>query len=376
MRKPCTRFFSLSRVTSAGAIMRSCSPCWSLLLLLLALALPLAARAQETYTSPVFQVTLQHPAGWRRIECYEEKYGGADGFFQLSALDGRGWTIEGACELQAGHHLRPYGSSPQLERWQVRGQEACVIWPSQDQAEDMMGQAALLVRYPQPVQIRGSVYYYFILEADKNHLQEIAQTLHFVGPSEGSTYTGLDMRHPKRWSLGVRRVEGSGPQETYTSPVFHVTLQYPVGWRQIEGYEERYGGDDGAEGFFQLSAMSGEGKTIEEACEWEAANFTYGFLPQIQWWKVEGQDACLIWPSEDQEIMRRGQAALIVRYFKPVQLRGNVCHYLILWADKYHIEGMGKTLHFVEPSEGTYTGPDLHHTKRLILKLRGTDEAT
>jgi len=39
--------------------MRSRSPCWSLPLLLLALALPPVSRAQETYTSPVFQVTLQ-----------------------------------------------------------------------------------------------------------------------------------------------------------------------------------------------------------------------------------------------------------------------------------------------------------------------------
>ena len=69
--------------------MRRSSSCWSLLLLLLALALPLVVRAQETYISPVFQVTLQYPAGWHHGEGYEEKYGGADGFFQLSALDGR-----------------------------------------------------------------------------------------------------------------------------------------------------------------------------------------------------------------------------------------------------------------------------------------------
>lgn len=184
--------------------MRSCSPWWSLLLLLLALVLPLVARSQETYTSLVFQVTLQYPAGWHHIEDYEEKYGGADGFFQLSALGGRGWTIERACELQAGHHLRPYGSSPQLERWQVRGQEACLIWPSEDQAEDMMGQAALIVRYPQPVQIREDVYHYFILWADKNHIEEIAKTLQFAESPE-SSYIGPDRRHPRHWNLEVKR---------------------------------------------------------------------------------------------------------------------------------------------------------------------------
>ncbi|HEV8716642.1 MAG TPA: hypothetical protein VGX03_27970, partial [Candidatus Binatia bacterium] len=49
---------------------------------------------------------------------------------------------------------------------------------------------------------------------------------------------------------------------------------------------------------------------------------------------------------------------------------------MILWTDKYHIEGMAKTLHFVESPDSTYTGPDLRQPKRLILKLRGTDEAT
>ncbi|HEV8716641.1 MAG TPA: hypothetical protein VGX03_27965 [Candidatus Binatia bacterium] len=93
-------------------------------------------------------------------------------------------------------------------------------------------------------------------------------------------------------------------QETYISSVFQITLQHPAGWHHVEGYEERYGGDGGADGFFQLSAMSGEGKTIEEVCGWEAPNFAYGFLPQIQWWQVQGQDACVIWPSEDQEIVR------------------------------------------------------------------------
>src|SRR5262249_255728 len=45
------------------------------------------------------------------------------------------------------------------------------------------------------------------------------------------------------------------------------------------------------------------------------------------------------------------------------------------WADKYHLEGMAKALHFAESSNRTYTGLDLHHSQRLILKLRG-DEAT
>ena len=56
---------------------------------------------------------------------------------------------------------------------------------------------------------------------------------------------------------------------TYTSQTYHVTLQYPAHWHQVEGYGgEKHGGTDG---FFQLSAWSGGEWTLEEACEFTAS---------------------------------------------------------------------------------------------------------
>jgi len=137
----------------------------------------------KTYSNPTFNVTLKYPVDWQHMPEYGERYGGADGFFEVSPAFSPELTVDEACELEANHRLKPYGSQPQVERLQVQGQEACLIWPSDDQVKDMRGQAALIVRYPEPVQIAGDVYGYFVLWADKNHIREIGKELRFVMPS-------------------------------------------------------------------------------------------------------------------------------------------------------------------------------------------------
>lgn len=136
----------------------------------------------QTFGSQVYRVTLQCPANWQPIPGYDLRYGGTDGFFQLSAMSGQGWTLYQVCDSQAHHKLLPYGSQPQIERVQIQGQEACLILPSADQPADMQGQAALVVPYSQPVQISGVVYQYLILWADREHIREIGDTLRFTLP--------------------------------------------------------------------------------------------------------------------------------------------------------------------------------------------------
>jgi TolB protein len=63
--------------------------------------------------------------------------------------------------------------------------------------------------------------------------------------------------------------------------------------------------------------------------------------------QIQGQDACLILPSEDQPADMSGQAGLIVCYTELVQVGGDVYHYFILWADRDHIREMTETLQFV-----------------------------
>ncbi|WP_017379551.1 LysM peptidoglycan-binding domain-containing protein [Paenisporosarcina sp. TG-14] len=132
---------------------------------------------KKTYTNTVYNVQFQYPSHWERIR--EERYEGLDGFFQLSAIS-TDETISEVCLNEAYHGLYPYGSAPRIIKAQIQQQEACFIFPSVDQPPEMEGQAALIVRYPKPIQIEGSTYNYSILWVSQNHLNEISSTFVFL----------------------------------------------------------------------------------------------------------------------------------------------------------------------------------------------------
>jgi heat shock protein HslJ len=137
----------------------------------------------------VFGVTLRHPAHWKPVEGYERRYGGPDGYFDLGVL-AAALSIDEVAALEASHKLQPYGSSPTIEALTVQGQEARLILPSADQPIAMERLAVLIVRYPQPVTIRGETYEYLSLYADVEHIRGLAATLEFLtsldaGPVEG-----------------------------------------------------------------------------------------------------------------------------------------------------------------------------------------------
>ncbi|HUV88905.1 MAG TPA: hypothetical protein VMY80_04570 [Anaerolineae bacterium] len=136
-----------------------------------------------TYSNPTFAISLQYPADWQPVPGYGEpetgeiRFGAENGFFHVNAMDAA--TIDDAAASEAGHKLQPYGSQPTIENLQIQGQEARLILPSADQPAGMGHQAALIVRYPQPVYITGHTYPYFVLWADQGHIRVIAQTLQF-----------------------------------------------------------------------------------------------------------------------------------------------------------------------------------------------------
>lgn len=128
------------------------------------------------YANRTYRVSFLFPANWQPIN--DERYEGPDGFFQIAAIASPE-AIEVVCQSEAFHVLRPYGSAPTIERLIVQNQEACLILPSADQPVDMRHQAALIVRYPKPVQIGNQFYNYFILYADQMHIQAMANSLEF-----------------------------------------------------------------------------------------------------------------------------------------------------------------------------------------------------
>jgi TolB protein len=131
---------------------------------------------RKTYTNTAFKIQLQYPGHWQKVT--EERYEGQDGFFQISAVFSEE-SMNEVCQNEGFHQLLPYGTQPQIIPTQIQYQEACFIYPSADQPPEMKNQAALIVRYPTPIQIDGTTYNYFILWADKDHIEDISFTLRF-----------------------------------------------------------------------------------------------------------------------------------------------------------------------------------------------------
>ena len=132
-----------------------------------------------TYFSTDYRVSLEYPSDWDLNPAYNEKYEGNDGFFQLSAVSGDGRSIDELVELDAFHHLMPYGSNPQITKLKIQDQEARLILPSSDQIEEWNNQAGFIIKYPKAVKIGDSLYNYLVLWADKEHIEQIIQTISF-----------------------------------------------------------------------------------------------------------------------------------------------------------------------------------------------------
>lgn len=137
-----------------------------------------------TYSNSTFAVSLEYPVDWQPIPGYgsaetgEIRYGGVNGFFHINAMDTE--TIDMAASSEANHKLQPYGANPTIESLQIQGQEARLILPSADQPIGMQYHSALIVRYPQPVNVLGTPCRFFILWADQPHIRTIAQTIQFT----------------------------------------------------------------------------------------------------------------------------------------------------------------------------------------------------
>lgn len=132
----------------------------------------------NNYTNKDYKVSLKYPPEWRANS--SERYEGKDGFFQIGAVNGEGMTIDEVAELDANHKLLPYGSEPKIESIKINGQEARLILPSEDQPDEMKGQAEIIIKYPSPVTIGSGIYSYFVLWADKEHIKSIGDTIKFV----------------------------------------------------------------------------------------------------------------------------------------------------------------------------------------------------
>ncbi len=88
-------------------------------------------------------------------------------------------------------------------------------------------------------------------------------------------------------STGIGMLVKRAGLSTYTSKEYKVSLKYPSKWVVNPEYGERYQGNDG---FFQLSAISGEGLSIDDVANMDAFHQLkpYGSDPQIIELTLEG----------------------------------------------------------------------------------------
>lgn len=131
----------------------------------------------SNYTNEVYRIKLVYPYLWSKID--NQRYEGIDGFFQVSAISSNG-SLEEVCSNEAHHKLKPYGTQPTISTTLTGGNESCMIIPSYDQLMEMHGQSALIVKYDNPIDIKGTSYGYLIIWTDKNHIKDISDTLEFL----------------------------------------------------------------------------------------------------------------------------------------------------------------------------------------------------
>jgi len=133
----------------------------------------------KEYSNAKYKITFKYPSDWKVNKEFIEKYDGKDGFFQVASISNPVLSIDKIAEEEGHNIAQPYGSSPTINKLKIQGQEARLILPSEDQSKELKGQSALIIQYPKPIKTGSLTYNYFIMWADKVHIEEIGNTIKF-----------------------------------------------------------------------------------------------------------------------------------------------------------------------------------------------------
>jgi len=133
----------------------------------------------KEYSNAKYKITFKYPSDWKVNKEFTERYDGKDGFFQVASISNPILSIDKIAEEEGHHIAQPYGSNPKINKLKIQGLETRLILPSEDQPKELKGQSAIIVQYPKPVKIGSLTYNYFILWADKEHIEEIGKTIKF-----------------------------------------------------------------------------------------------------------------------------------------------------------------------------------------------------
>lgn len=144
------------------------------------------------YANNDFRVSFEYPSLWkpdpagRKFNENFLSFSGSDGFFVAGVLVAQGSIseVENISIDGVARHLlqtsNDYGSTPVISTTTLSGMDSSYIFPSADQPPNASRKATLIVRYPRILAIGSTTLPFFILDADKAHLESIAKTLKFI----------------------------------------------------------------------------------------------------------------------------------------------------------------------------------------------------
>jgi len=147
----------------------------------------------KVYSEQRLGVIFQLPDSWQRVERNGalHEFEGQNGFLTFGNTISPLFSNEDVSEIcqkeielaDAKYQAlgqKPYGESPKIVNLQVDHQGACLILPSADQVAHFEGEALLVSEYPAGFTLESGQPEVFTMEADKDHIESIAETIRFI----------------------------------------------------------------------------------------------------------------------------------------------------------------------------------------------------
>jgi hypothetical protein len=145
------------------------------------------------YTEQRLGIIFQLPKAWQRVERNGalHEFEGQDGFLTFGNTISPVFsneTLTDICQKEieladAKYQAlgqKPYGEHPKVESIQVDHQDACLISPSTDQDAHFETRSLLVCEYPPDFTLKSGQPRVFTMEADKDHIEGIAETIRFI----------------------------------------------------------------------------------------------------------------------------------------------------------------------------------------------------
>lgn len=151
----------------------------------------------ESTERPDIGISISLPSAWSNTPGEDQSAAivrdGETGFISLApghtASSGSSDQLANACDAEANHVLRPYGSSPTTTFGEIDGHRACFVSPSDDAPTSARRQGGLafatavaIVDYATPVAgSDGEQHVDVIIYCDPSHLGSLTASVSFLG---------------------------------------------------------------------------------------------------------------------------------------------------------------------------------------------------